>query len=60
MTQTTMIIPDPNAPQRAPDGQVGEYYFWLGEDADDTDMGDVDEPEFDFEQQWGGMDRDDD
>jgi hypothetical protein len=47
---TTMFIPDPNSPQRVPDGQVGDFYFWLGDDfAQDDLVGDVDEPEFDFE-----------
>lgn len=57
MTTKIMRIPDPNEPQREPDGQVGEFYFWLGdeafseEDDDDfstSDMGDVDEPTLDF------------
>lgn len=60
---TQAIIPDPDAPQRAPDGSVGEYFFWLGGDDEYSDVGFMDEPEFDFDniddQQWGGMDRDD-
>ena len=49
--KTVARIPDPNEPNRVPDGSVegfngNTFYFWLGDEADeDSDMGDVDDSE---------------
>jgi len=49
--KTVVRVPDPNEPNRVPDGSVegfngNTFYFWLGDEADEdeaTDMGIVDD-----------------
>lgn len=47
MTVNNVRIPDPNEPERLPDGVAGNFYFWLGDEQyefnfEDPELGDVD------------------
>lgn len=41
MSKIMQRIPDPNEPNRLPDGEVsdGRFYFWLGGDDDYANLG---------------------
>lgn len=57
MTMTTARLIDDDAPQRAPDGEVGDgaFYFWLGDDGvEDEDGWDADETPMAYDELGAG------